>query len=73
MQMVFAYYFWLAYGTLAFILGFMRTWSVFISAYLWYTSVTLSQNEFKEARLLWGKYETDEQVQNGGDTLLHTT
>lgn len=41
LQAAFAYFFWLAYGTMAFLLGPLRTWSTVLSAFLWYQAVTL--------------------------------
>lgn len=43
-QLEMAYLFWLAYGTLAFILGPLRTWSVFLAIALWYQSLTYPSN-----------------------------
>lgn len=36
-----AYYFWLEYGTMAFLFGPLRTWSVALSILLWYKTLTL--------------------------------
>ena len=38
-----AYLFWLAYGTLAFILGPLRTWSLVLAAVLWYNAIYLPE------------------------------
>lgn len=40
-QMLLAYFFWLSYGTMAFLFGPLRTWSVLLSLVLWYKAVTL--------------------------------
>ncbi|XP_034827152.1 transmembrane protein 62-like [Maniola hyperantus] len=40
-QSILAYYFWLEYGTVAFLFGPLRTWSVALSILLWYKTVTL--------------------------------
>lgn len=40
-QLLLAYFFWLEYGTLSFILGPLRTWSVPLSILLWYKTMTL--------------------------------
>ncbi|XP_063619331.1 transmembrane protein 62-like [Cydia splendana] len=41
-QLLLAYFFWLEYGSLAFIFGPLRTWSVLLSVALWYKILTLS-------------------------------
>ncbi|KAG7305922.1 hypothetical protein JYU34_008475 [Plutella xylostella] len=40
-QLLLAYFFWLEYGTLSFIIGPLRTWSVPLSILLWYKTMTL--------------------------------
>ncbi|CAH0750252.1 unnamed protein product [Diatraea saccharalis] len=40
-QLLLAYFFWLEYGTMAFLLGPLRTWSVPLSILLWYKICTL--------------------------------
>ncbi|XP_014363617.2 transmembrane protein 62 isoform X1 [Papilio machaon] len=40
-QLLLAYFYWLEYGTLAFIFGPLRTWSVFLNILLWYKTLTL--------------------------------
>lgn len=40
-QLLLAYFFWLEYGTMAFMFGPLRTWSVFLSILLWYKIWTL--------------------------------
>ncbi|KAJ4435764.1 hypothetical protein ANN_18383, partial [Periplaneta americana] len=43
LQMAFAYFFWLAYGTMAFLLGPLRTWSVLLGMALWYQATNLPE------------------------------
>jgi len=52
-QVLYAYYFWLAYGTVALFLGPLRTWSAIMGFYLWFTVVNLKDHDFAEARLVW--------------------
>ncbi|CAH2230975.1 jg3446 [Pararge aegeria aegeria] len=40
-QLLLAYFFWLEYGTLSFMFGPLRTWSVALSILLWYKTLTL--------------------------------
>lgn len=40
-QLLLAYFFFLEYGTLSFLLGPLRTWSVALSILLWYKTLTL--------------------------------
>jgi len=42
-QLDFAYFFWLAYGTMAFLLGPLRTWSVLLGVVLWHQATTRHQ------------------------------
>ncbi|KAF5274250.1 hypothetical protein FQR65_LT04368 [Abscondita terminalis] len=42
-QILMAYFFWLAYGTLAFLIGPLRTWSVFMAIILWYLTLSLPE------------------------------
>ncbi|RZC39664.1 transmembrane protein 62 [Asbolus verrucosus] len=44
-----AYLFWMAYGTLAFILGPLRTWSVILAAILWYNAIYLPERCTRKA------------------------
>ncbi|EFA02740.2 Transmembrane protein 62-like Protein [Tribolium castaneum] len=48
-QVQMAYLFWLAYGTLAFILGPLRTWSLFLAAVLWYNAIYLPERCTRKA------------------------
>lgn len=66
LQGMFAYYFWLAYGTIAFILGPLRTWSVVMGIYLWYSSATLSNHDFEEACYTWRR--NDYSLRNGANS-----
>ncbi|KAF7266802.1 hypothetical protein GWI33_019908 [Rhynchophorus ferrugineus] len=49
-QVIMAYLFWLAYGTLAFILGPLRTWSLVLAAVLYYMALNLPEKCFKKAK-----------------------
>ncbi|XP_050347004.1 transmembrane protein 62-like [Nymphalis io] len=40
-QLLLAYFFWLEYGTISFLFGPLRTWSVVLSTLLWYKTLTL--------------------------------
>ncbi|XP_049868323.1 transmembrane protein 62-like [Pectinophora gossypiella] len=40
-QMLLAYFFWLEYGTMSFMFGPLRTWSIGLSIILWYKVMTL--------------------------------
>lgn len=40
-QLLLAYFFWLEYGTLSFLFGPLRTWSVVLTILLWYRTITL--------------------------------
>ncbi|CAG2066277.1 unnamed protein product [Timema podura] len=43
LQMMFAYFFWLAYGTMAFLLGPLRSWSIVLAVVLWHQANTLPE------------------------------
>lgn len=43
LQIEMAYLFWLAYGTLAFFLGPLRTWSLVLAGILWFNALYLPQ------------------------------
>lgn len=47
MQLSMAYLFWLAYGTLAFILGPLRTWSLILAAVLYYKAMNLNEKHVR--------------------------
>ncbi|KAF2894815.1 hypothetical protein ILUMI_11361 [Ignelater luminosus] len=52
-QLLMAYFFWLAYGTLAFLLGPLRTWSVVIALVLWHQALVLPERCTREAAKIW--------------------
>ncbi|XP_059485481.1 transmembrane protein 62-like [Neocloeon triangulifer] len=52
-QMAYAYFFWLAYGTLAFVLGPLRTWSVILGIFLWFQAISLQEKCLSDASLVW--------------------
>lgn len=52
-QMVLAYFFWLAYGTMAFILGPLRTWSILLALLLWHQANMMSQRTLEEMAIVW--------------------
>lgn len=52
-QILMAYFFWLAYGTLAFLIGPLRTWSVFIAIILWYLTLSLPEKCARDAATIW--------------------
>lgn len=43
LQMLFAYFFWLAYGTMAFLIGPLRTWSIVLAIWLWLQAIRLPE------------------------------
>lgn len=49
MQVIFAFSFWLSYGTLALILGPLRTWPLVMGFYLWRQVHTLPQHVIRDA------------------------
>ncbi|XP_066592487.1 transmembrane protein 62-like isoform X2 [Prorops nasuta] len=53
MQIIMAYFFWLAYGTLAIILCPLRTWSIVLAIILWYQVHTMPQTCFRSASAIW--------------------
>lgn len=53
MQVIMAYLFWLAYGTLAFILGPLRTWSLILAAVLYWQSLNLPEKCTRKASEIW--------------------
>ncbi|XP_023024648.2 transmembrane protein 62 isoform X1 [Leptinotarsa decemlineata] len=53
MQVSMAYMFWLAYGTMAFILGPLRTWSLVLAAILYYQSFHLPESCLRKASDIW--------------------
>ncbi|XP_043522394.1 transmembrane protein 62-like isoform X4 [Frieseomelitta varia] len=53
MQTCMAYFFWLAYGTLATILCPLRTWSIFLAIVLWYQVDTMPYSCLRSAAKIW--------------------
>ncbi|KAJ9593699.1 hypothetical protein L9F63_014747 [Diploptera punctata] len=56
LQMAFAYFFWLAYGTMAFLLGPLRTWSVLLGIVLWHQVSNLPEKSLQNAAIVWGRH-----------------
>lgn len=52
-QMISAYFFWLAYGTMALLLGPLRTWSAIVGLVLWYQAATAHKNLLRGAAQIW--------------------
>lgn len=52
-QVMFAYFFWLAYGTMAFLLGPLRTWSIIFALCLYWQSLKLPERCTREAVTVW--------------------
>lgn len=46
-QIICAYFFWLAYGTIAFFLGPLRTWSIILALVLWWICNNLNECSFR--------------------------
>lgn len=62
MQLFMAYFFWSAYGTMAFVLGPLRTWSCVLALVLWQQALNLPEKCTREAAQIWsvkGDSETD--------------
>ncbi|XP_050301336.1 transmembrane protein 62-like [Anthonomus grandis grandis] len=58
-QLIMAYLFWLAYGTMAFILGPLRTWSLVLAAFMYYAALRLPEKCFRRAKeICFTKSET---------------
>ncbi|XP_026297136.1 transmembrane protein 62 isoform X2 [Apis mellifera] len=53
MQTCMAYFFWLAYGTLATILCPLRTWSIFLAMMLWHQVNTMPHSCLRSAAKIW--------------------
>ncbi|KAK5643227.1 hypothetical protein RI129_007072 [Pyrocoelia pectoralis] len=53
LQLIMAYNFWLAYGTLAFIIGPLRTWSIIIAIGLWIMMLSLPEDCTWDAAKVW--------------------
>ncbi|XP_076646835.1 transmembrane protein 62 [Halictus rubicundus] len=56
MQASMAYFFWLAYGTLATMLCPLRTWSIFLAIMLWYQVNTMPQSCLRSAIAIWSSH-----------------
>ncbi|KAG0724229.1 Transmembrane protein 62 [Chionoecetes opilio] len=52
-QMITAYFFWIAYGTMALFLGPLRTWSAILGVILWYQATTVHKDILREAAQVW--------------------
>lgn len=53
-QVEMAYLFWLAYGTMAFLLGPLRTWSLLLAAILWFFAINLPEKCTRLEVDFWG-------------------
>lgn len=51
--MITAFFFWLAYGTMALFLGPLRTWSAVLGLILWYQAATIHKDLLREAAQVW--------------------
>ncbi|KAG8240349.1 hypothetical protein J437_LFUL000824 [Ladona fulva] len=58
LQVMFAYFFWLAYGTMAFLLGPLRTWSIALGIVLWQYAINLPEKCLRNAATVWAKRHT---------------
>ncbi|EAT47735.1 AAEL001191-PA [Aedes aegypti] len=52
-ELLLALIFWNAYGTLAFIITPLRTWSIVLNLILWYQSKNLPEKSLRSAAALW--------------------
>lgn len=52
-QVIMAYLFWMEYGTMAFILGPLRTWSLVLAAIVYYTALHLPEKCFRWVWILF--------------------
>lgn len=52
-QILCAYFFLLAYGTMAFLIGPLRTWGIGIALWLWYRAETLPEKCTKWSVKVW--------------------
>ncbi|KAK6636235.1 hypothetical protein RUM43_009893 [Polyplax serrata] len=62
-QIICAYFFWLAYGTIAFFLGPLRTWSIILALVLWWICNNLNECSFREASKIWGKRRSENHTE----------
>ncbi|XP_015436785.1 PREDICTED: transmembrane protein 62-like [Dufourea novaeangliae] len=56
MQVSMAYFFWLAYGTLATVLCPLRTWSILLAIMLWHQVNTMPQSCLRSATAIWSPH-----------------
>ncbi|MCL4116406.1 UNVERIFIED_CONTAM: hypothetical protein GTU68_024497, partial [Idotea baltica] len=53
MQAMNAYFFWLAYGTMALVLGPLRTWAAFLGVWMWYSTIYLGHDDMSIVAQIW--------------------
>ncbi|RXG70487.1 hypothetical protein Avbf_02112 [Armadillidium vulgare] len=56
MQAMNAYFFWLAYGTMALILGPLRTWAVFLGLLMWCHASRLKEEDLRVVGKIWASF-----------------
>ncbi|XP_076179438.1 transmembrane protein 62 isoform X1 [Ptiloglossa arizonensis] len=56
MQANMAYFFWLAYGTLATVLCPLRTWSIFLAMILWHQINAMPESCLRSATVIWSSH-----------------
>ncbi|XP_043259498.1 transmembrane protein 62-like [Colletes gigas] len=56
MQANMAYFFWLAYGTLATVLCPLRTWSIFLAIMLWHQINAMPESCLRSAAAIWSSH-----------------
>lgn len=56
-EIALAYFFWQAYGTIAFLIGPLRTWSVILNMVLWYQAQKIPLKELRPAAEIWSSLE----------------
>ncbi|KAL7637800.1 UNVERIFIED_CONTAM: hypothetical protein RMT77_011412 [Armadillidium vulgare] len=56
MQAMNAYFFWLAYGTMALILGPLRTWAVFLGLLMWCHASRLKEEDLRVVGKIWATF-----------------
>ncbi|XP_071454329.1 transmembrane protein 62-like [Hetaerina americana] len=57
-QLMFASFFWLAYGTMAFLLGPLRTWSIVLGVILWQVAIRLPERYLRGMAAVWPRGPT---------------
>ncbi|XP_046387556.1 transmembrane protein 62-like [Ischnura elegans] len=55
-QLIFASFFWLAYGTMAFLLGPLRTWSIVLGIILWQVAIRLPERYLRGVSSVWPRH-----------------